>query len=119
MNFYGRTKYSNRNGSGLKFSKEQEKAVKSIQEIGATYLTSTYAKLYQFFALSMIGIVALFGASYFIGTAINWFAYFGVAFIVLLVSQIAVHVALKITFTEKTRDLIGEVLLVEDGQKEG
>jgi hypothetical protein len=102
----------------LTFSKEQEKAVKGIQEIGATYLTSTYVKLYQFFALSMIAIVTLFGVSYFIGTAINWFAYFGVAFIVLLVSQIAVHIALKITFTEKTKDLISEVLLVNDG-KEG
>ena len=90
----------------MKFSKEEEKAVKSIQEIGATYLTNTYAKLYQFFALSTIGIVALFGASYFVGTATSWFAYFGVAFLVLLISQIAVHIALKVTFTEITKELI-------------
>ena len=62
----------------------------------------------------MIGIVALFGMSYFMGTALTWFAYFGVAFIVLLVSQIAVHVALKITFTEKTRDLVNEALFTDE-----
>ena len=85
---------------------QEKQAIKNIQEIGATYLTNTYTKLYQFFALSMIAIVALFGASYFIGTATAWFPYFGVAFLVLLASQFVVHIAFRITFTEITKELI-------------
>ena len=102
MNFYGRIKYSRE----TKMEFEDKEAIKNIQEIGATYLTNTYTKLYQFFALSMIAIVALFGASYFIGTATAWFPYFGVAFLVLLASQFVVHIAFRITFTEITKELI-------------
>ena len=84
----------------------EKNAVKNIQEIGATYLTETYTKLYQFFAISMIAIVAFMGVSYFIGTAATWFPYFGVAFLVLLISQIAVHIAVRHTFTEITKSII-------------
>ena len=54
----------------------------------------------------MIAIVAFMGASYFIGTAAIWFPYFGVAFLVLLISQIAVHIAVRHTFTEITKSII-------------
>ena len=90
----------------IPLEQKERDAIKNIQEIGATYLTTTYTKLYQFFALSMIGVVGFLGASYFIGMATAWFSYFGVAFLVLLVSQLAVHIAVKLTFTQITKEIL-------------
>jgi len=103
-NFYGRDKFLTT--KQIPLEQKERDAIKNIQEIGATYLTSTYTKLYQFFALSMIAVVGFLGASYFIGMATTWFPYFGIAFIVLLVSQLAVHIAVRLTFTQITKEIL-------------
>ena len=87
---------------------EERTAIRSIQEIGATYLGNTEAKIYQYFSIAMITVVVALGLSYFIGTATLWFPYFGVTFLVLLLSQIAVHLAIRNSFTQITTDMIEE-----------
>ena len=87
---------------------EHRIAIRNIQEIGATYLGSIEAKIYQYFSIAMITIVVSLGLSYFAGTATTWFPYFGIAFLVLLLSQIAVHLAIRNSFTEITTDMMND-----------
>jgi len=87
---------------------EERTAIRSIQEIGATYLGSTEAKIYQYFSIAMITVVIGLGISHFAGMAITWFPYFGIAFLVLLLSQIAVHLAIRTSFTEITTDMLND-----------
>ena len=86
--------------------KPERNAIRNIQEIGATYLGNTEAALYQYFSIAMISVVVALGLSYFIGTATLWFPYFGIAFLVLLLSQIAVHLAIRTSFTQMTQDMV-------------
>lgn len=97
MNIYGGNKSLENN---------ERNAIRNIQEIGATYLGSTEAKIYQYFSIAMISVVVSLGLSYFIGTATAWFPYFGIAFLVLLLSQIAVHLAIRTSFTQMTQDMV-------------
>ena len=86
--------------------KPERNAIRNIQEIGATYLGNTEAKIYQYFSIAMISVVISLGLSYFAGMATAWFSYFGIAFLVLLLSQIAVHVAIRSSFTQMTQDMV-------------
>lgn len=97
MNIYGGNKSLENN---------ERNAIRNIQEIGATYLGNTEAALYQYFSIAMISVVVALGLSYFIGTATLWFPYFGIAFLVLLLSQIAVHLAIRTSFTQMTQDMV-------------
>jgi hypothetical protein len=97
MNIYGGNKSLNNN---------ERNAIRNIQEIGATYLGNTEAVVYQYFSIAMISVVVALGLSYFIGTATSWFPYFGIAFLVLLLSQIAVHLAIRTSFTQMTQDMV-------------
>ena len=97
MNIYGGNKSLENN---------ERNAIRNIQEIGATYLGSTEAKIYQYFSIAMISVVVSLGLSYFIATPSSWFPYCGIAFLVLLLSQIAVHLAIRTSFTQMTQDMV-------------
>ncbi len=98
--------YMNTYGGIRSLDNEERTAIRGIQEIGATYLGTTEAKIYQYFSIAMIIVVVALGLSYFVGTATLWFPYFGIAFLVLLLSQIAVHLAIRSSFTEITTDMV-------------
>ena len=98
--------YMNTYGGIKSLDNEERAAIRSIQEIGATYLGNTEAVVYQYFSIAMISVVVALGLSYFIGTATSWFPYFGIAFLVLLLSQIAVHLAIRTSFTSITHDMM-------------
>lgn len=85
---------------------QERTAIRNIQEIGATYLGNTEAKIYQYFSIAMIIVVIALGLSYFAGTVTSWFPYFGIAFLVLLLSQIAVHLAIRTSFASMTHDMM-------------
>jgi len=85
-------------------------AVRGIQEIGATYLAKLHYNIYRTLSMSMVGLVVLFGASYFIGTAVLWFPYFGIAMIMLLLVSISVQITIQITMKQLTQEIIeGEI----------
>ena len=81
-------------------------AVHHIQEIGATYLAKLHYNIYRALAVTMIGLVVLFGTSYFIGTAVTWFPYFGIAMIMLLLVSISIQIATQATMKQLTQEII-------------
>ena len=85
-------------------------AVRSIQEIGATYLAKLHYNIYRALSVTMMGLVVLFGASYFLGTAVTWFPYFGIAMIMLLLVSISIQIATQATMKQLTKEIIeGEI----------
>ena len=81
-------------------------AVRDIQEIGATYLAKLHYNIYRALSVTMMGLVVLFGASYFIGTAVTWFPYFGIAMIMLLLVSISIQIATQATMKQLTQEII-------------
>jgi len=54
----------------------------------------------------MVGLVVLFGVSYFIGTAVTWFPYFGIAMIMLLLVSISIQISIQSTMKQLTQEII-------------
>lgn len=85
-------------------------AVRGIQEIGATYLAKLHYNIYRTLSMSMVGLVVLFGLSYFIGTAVLWFPYFGIAMMMLLLVSITIQITIQMTMKQLTEEIIeGEI----------
>ena len=85
-------------------------AVRNIQEIGATYLAKLHYNIYRTLSVTMIGLVVLFGASYFLGTAVIWFPYFGIAMVMLILVSISIQISIQATMKQLTQEIIeGEI----------
>lgn len=95
---------------GTQISRERTnlrlEAVRNIQEIGATYLAKLHYNIYRSLSVTMIGLVVLFGASYFLGTAVTWFPYFGIAMVMLLLVSIAIQISIQATMKQLTQEII-------------
>ena len=99
---------------GTQISRERTslrlEALRNIQEIGATYLAKLHYNIYRALSVTMIGLVVLFGVSYFIGTAVTWFPYFGIAMVMLLLVSIAIQISIQATMKQLTQEIIeGEI----------
>ena len=81
-------------------------ALRDIQEIGATYLAKLHYNIYRSLSITMVGLVVLFGVSYFIGTAVTWFPYFGIAMIMLLLVSISIQISIQSTMKQLTQEII-------------
>ena len=95
---------------GTQISRERTslrlEAVRNIQEIGATYLAKLHYNIYRTLSVTMVGLVVLFGVSYFIGTAVTWFPYFGIAMVMLLLVSIAIQISIQATMKQLTQEII-------------
>ena len=95
---------------GTQISRERTslrlEAVRNIQEIGATYLAKLHYNIYRSLSITMVGLVVLFGVSYFIGTAVTWFPYFGIAMIMLLLVSISIQISIQSTMKQLTQEII-------------
>ena len=99
---------------GTQISRERTslrlEVLRNVQEIRATYLAKLHYNIYRALSVTMMGLVVLFGASYFLGTAVTWFPYFGIAMIMLLLVSISIQIATQATMKQLTKEIIeGEI----------